>query len=154
MFEPQALAKGLDLQVMAPEICLPIWTDATKVKQILINLVGNAMKFTEEGVVGVELTPASDRVSFVVRDTGPGIRQADLGRIFDPFTQLNQTHKRVKGGTGLGLAVSQKLAHLLGGELSVASMPNEGATFTVWLPLRYQGTTSDDGDGQTEAPVH
>ena len=110
-------------------------TDATKLRQILINLLGNAMKFTDAGEVALEMTTMHDRMRFVIRDTGPGITAADLGRIFDPFTQVDQSLKRSQGGTGLGLPVSRRLARLLGGDLAVESAPDQGTTFTLWLPL-------------------
>jgi signal transduction histidine kinase len=134
LFEPQALQKGLTLTVSLPAERVGVGTDPTKLRQILINLLGNAMKFTDAGHVSLEMTLTDDRVHYCVRDTGPGITDADLERVFDPFTQLDQSLKRAKGGTGLGLPVSRRLAHLLGGDLTVASAPGQGAAFTLWLP--------------------
>jgi signal transduction histidine kinase len=136
LFEPQAAAKGISLVVTIPDVPVTLWTDGTKVRQILINVVGNALKFTEEGEVSLELTTDAERVRFCIRDSGPGIDADDLERIFDPFTQLDQTLTRIKGGTGLGLPVSRRLAQLLGGDLLVESTPHEGTLFTCWLPLR------------------
>jgi signal transduction histidine kinase len=135
LFEPQALQKGLALTLSLPAERVVVSTDATKLRQILINLLGNAMKFTDAGRVALELTSAAERVHFCVRDTGPGITAGNIGRIFDPFTQVDQSLKRTKGGTGLGLPVSRRLAHLLGGDLTVDSVPGQGTTFTLWLPL-------------------
>ena len=135
LFEPQSLHKGVALGIMLPTERALVDTDPTRLRQILINLLGNAMKFTDAGRVALEMTLTEDRVHFRVRDTGPGITEVDLGRIFDPFTQLDQSLKRTKGGTGLGLPVSRRLAHLLGGDLSVESVPGEGTTFTLWLPV-------------------
>jgi signal transduction histidine kinase len=134
LFEPQARKKDLRLVIACPDATIPMVTDATKLRQILINLLGNAVKFTDAGEVGLALQCADDRVMFHVRDTGPGMLATDTERIFDPFTQLDQSLKRVKGGTGLGLPVSRRLARLLGGDLTVTSRPNEGATFTLSLP--------------------
>jgi signal transduction histidine kinase len=134
LFEPQSLQKGLALSVSLPAVRVVVGTDPTRLRQILINLLGNAMKFTDVGEVVLEMTAADDRVHFCIRDTGPGITEENLGRIFDPFTQLDQSLKRVKGGTGLGLPVSRRLAHLLGGDLSVTSVPSQGTTFALWLP--------------------
>lgn len=134
LFEPQALHKRLTLDLAVPADGATMSTDATKLRQILINIVGNAIKFTDAGTVSLHLMPAEHEIRFVVRDTGPGIRAEDLQRIFDPFTQLDQTLKRGKGGTGLGLPVSRRLAELLGGELHVDSTPGEGTTFTLLLP--------------------
>jgi len=85
--------------------------------------------------VGMCVQSHSDRATFVISDTRPGMTAVDLELIFDPFTQLDQSLTRSKGGTGLGLPVSRKLAHLLGGELLVDSVPGEGTTFTLWLPI-------------------
>jgi signal transduction histidine kinase len=136
LFEPQAESKGLSLVLSLPGAPVTLWTDATKLRQILINVVGNALKFTDVGVVSIEVTVGPERVHFMVRDTGPGIGEADLERIFDPFTQLDQTLTRIKGGTGLGLPVSRRLAQLLGGDLMVESIPYQGTLFTCWLPMQ------------------
>jgi signal transduction histidine kinase len=133
LFEPQAATKQLSLHASAPETAM-LFTDATKLRQILINIVGNAMKFTESGAVTVSVQQEGERVTFSVTDTGPGMTGDDLERIFDPFTQLDQSLTRSKGGTGLGLPVSRKLAHLLGGDLHVNSVPGQGTTFSLWLP--------------------
>ena len=135
LLEPQALAKGLSLAVTLPAHDVVLSTDATKLRQILINLLGNALKFTDTGRVSLEMSPLADEVHFCIRDTGPGINPADLERIFDPFTQVDQSLRRSKGGTGLGLPVSRRLAHLLGGDLSVESIRGEGTAFTLRLPL-------------------
>jgi signal transduction histidine kinase len=134
LFEPQSLQKGLALSVSLPAARVVVCTDPTRLRQILINVLGNAMKFTDVGEVVLEMTVTDDRVQFCIRDTGPGITEANLGRIFDPFTQLDQSLKRVRGGTGLGLPVSRRLAHLLGGDLTVTSVPSQGTSFTLWLP--------------------
>jgi signal transduction histidine kinase len=138
MFLPQALRKGIELQMTVPDEPVTLSTDATKLRQILINLIGNALKFTDEGSVDLSTLVAESTVTFVIRDTGPGIDAADLIRIFDPFTQVDQSLRRTKGGTGLGLPVSRRLAHLLGGDLTVESAPGEGATFTLRLPYEIQ----------------
>jgi signal transduction histidine kinase len=131
MFMPQALRKGIALEVSVPGEPVTLRTDATKLRQILINLIGNALKFTDEGRVSLEMSVAGDTALFVIRDTGPGIDDADIGRIFEPFTQVDQSLRRTKGGTGLGLPVSRRLAHLLGGDLRVESEPGVGSTFTL-----------------------
>jgi PAS domain S-box-containing protein len=135
LFEPQARDKKLELRLTLPEEPQPMRTDATKVRQILINLLGNAVKFTDEGNVCLTLRRVEDHVVFTVSDTGPGIVPVDRERVFDAFTQLDQSLKRRKGGTGLGLPVSRKLAHLLGGELTVDAGPDVGSVFTLSLPL-------------------
>jgi len=116
--EPLAVSKGLriSLRTCAPSIALK--TDVVKVRQILINLLGNAVKFTERGSIELEVSmlAGDDAVSFTVIDTGPGIATADMQRIFDPFVQLKSQNSK-PGGTGLGLAVSLELARLLGGDI-------------------------------------
>ena len=134
LFEPQAQGKSLVLGLDLPASAPMLRTDDTKLRQILINLLGNAVKFTDVGGVTLAVHCADDRVLFEVSDTGPGITLADRERVFDAFTQLDQSHKRRKGGTGLGLPVSRKLAHLLGGDLRVDGAPGGGTKFTLTLP--------------------
>jgi len=135
LFEPQAATKRVGLHATLPSAPVLLFTDPTKLRQILINVIGNAMKFTDAGSVRVAMSCDAERVSFGITDTGPGISHDDVGRIFDPFTQLDQSLTRPKGGTGLGLPVSRKLAHLLGGDLLVHSVVGVGTTFTLWLPI-------------------
>ena len=142
LFEPQAVGKGIALALSLPDQPTELCTDATKLRQILINVIGNAVKFTDAGEVGVVLEPTAEGVHFRIRDTGPGIDAQDLERIFDPFTQVDQSLTRVKGGTGLGLPVSRRLAHLLGGDLLVESAPNQGTVFTLWLPITLESMTT------------
>ncbi|HET9982505.1 MAG TPA: ATP-binding protein [Longimicrobiales bacterium] len=140
LIEPQTLTKGLRLDVEVPDE--PVWleTDPGKLRQILLNLLGNAAKFTDEGVVALELErDGGAHVLLRVRDTGPGIEEADHGRIFEPFTQIDQSTTRTRGGTGLGLPVSKRLARLLGGDVVVESRPGAGSTFTLCLRQRAAG---------------
>jgi len=134
LLEPQALNKGLALELALPPGAVRMTTDGTKLRQILINLVGNALKFTDTGRVRLEVDATESEMRFCVQDTGPGISPADMTRVFDPFTQVDQSLKRRKGGTGLGLPVSRRLAELLGGALTVESTVGEGTAFTLRLP--------------------
>jgi signal transduction histidine kinase len=136
LLEPQAAKKGLRVELALPDAPVPLHSDRTKVRQILVNLLGNAIKFTEKGTVSLTVDAAGDRVHFVVRDTGPGIPPEQTERIFEAFTQLDQSRTRVKGGTGLGLPVSRNLARLLGGDLLVESTPGAGSTFHVHIARR------------------
>jgi PAS domain S-box-containing protein len=131
--EPLARTKGLALPVHVPG-SLQLTTDPDKVRQILVNLVGNAIKFTDAGHVRLDVCPNGERVTFRVEDTGIGIRAADRSRLFQPFTQLESGLTRKHGGTGLGLFISRRLAELLGGEVTVESQVNEGSVFTLTLP--------------------
>jgi signal transduction histidine kinase len=107
------------------------------VRQILVNIAANGIKFTERGEITLSARIVEgDAVEFEVRDTGIGIAPEDLERIFDPFWQVEQAATRKVGGTGLGLSVSQRLAHLLGGGVTVQSEEGKGSRFVLRLPLR------------------
>ncbi|MBX6365407.1 MAG: GAF domain-containing protein, partial [Gemmatimonadetes bacterium] len=135
LLEPQARAHGLELHTDLPAEPLWIRSDPGKLRQILLNLLGNAVKFTDQGGVFFSIArEGDDVVAFTVRDTGPGIEPEQLERIFEPFTQADQSATRSKGGTGLGLTVSRRLAHLLGGDVTVDSTLEQGSTFTLRLP--------------------
>ena len=135
LLEPQAKQKNIAIGLMVPDAPVIMRTDPTKLRQIVLNLLGNAIKFTDAGHVVMKMLLTADRVVISVADTGPGIGLADTERIFEPFTQIDQSLKRTKGGTGLGLPVSRRLAHLLQGDLSVESSGDDGTTFVLWLPL-------------------
>lgn len=132
---PLAAEKGLELHTETLEPATTIESDGDKLRQILTNLVGNAVKFTDSGVVAIRLERGTDaRIALVVSDTGPGIPADDIPLIFDAFHQVEKCDGVQPKGTGLGLAISQEYAHLLGGELTVASVEGEGSVFTLWLP--------------------
>jgi signal transduction histidine kinase len=134
VLEPLALDKGLALRLTEPTSPLPMHTDGEMVRRILVNLGANAIKFTDNGRVEIEAAPDGDNVRFSVRDTGIGIAPEDVPRLFRPFTQLDQGVTRRFGGTGLGLYISQRLAALLGGTLTVDSAVGEGSVFTLRIP--------------------
>ena len=147
LLEMQAGAKGISLHCRVDDR-LPVMVhgDAIRLRQILLNLVGNAIKFTDRGEVSLEVTPAEggdkagdtagDMVRFAVRDTGAGIAPQLHARIFDPFEQADGSNSRRHGGTGLGLTISKQLAQAMGGDIKLASTPDVGSVFTVVLPLR------------------
>jgi len=134
---PLAEAKGLAFEVQVPAADLVIQSDRRALSQILLNLTTNAIKFTEQGRVCLELSqrPANGRVvtEMHVTDTGGGIRPADQDKLFQAFTQLDSSTKRRSDGTGLGLHLSQKLAELLGGRITFQSEYGVGSTFTLVL---------------------
>jgi len=111
-------------------------TDPRKLRQVLLNLLGNAVKFTPLGAVTLTVMELGDSLAFSVTDTGPGIRSDDRERIFEPFTQLDQTSTREHGGTGLGLAITRRLVTLLDGDIRVDAKEGNGSTFVVTLPYR------------------
>ena len=143
LVSPLADGRPLSLRLRAPEQTLVLESDAMKVKQILVNLLSNAIKFTDRGGVVLTAREEGGTVAFEVRDTGVGIRPEYLERIFDSFWQVEQSHSRKIGGSGLGLAVSRRLARLLGGDLIVESVAGTGSTFTFRLPLHQSGPTPD-----------
>lgn len=134
LMEGLAEQKGLTLHSRLPEEPIVAETDPGKVRQILLNLLGNSVKFTETGEVELSVVREDETVVFRVRDTGPGIPLELQERIFEPFVQVDLSQTRRHGGTGLGLAVSRELARLLGGELRVESENGDGSTFILTLP--------------------
>jgi len=134
VFEPAAAQKGLSLRSAVPEAPLAVDSDTRKLRQILLNLLGNAVKFTDRGEVLLELHEAEGVVECTVRDTGPGIPASQQERIFEPFVQAEPPTTRRFGGTGLGLAISRSLAQRLGGDVQVRSTQGEGAAFSLRIP--------------------
>ena len=138
---PRAHAKGLELALrVAPEVPSALGGDPTRLRQIMLNLVANAIKFTDQGEVVVYVDVEADRrdrvhLRFAVSDTGIGIPAAKQLRIFDPFTQADASTTRKYGGTGLGLTISTRLVALMGGQIGVESEEGKGSKFTITLPF-------------------
>lgn len=109
--------------------------DNVKVRTVLRNLVGNAAKFTTEGSITLRIAAEPDGMTFAVSDTGPGIRTEDQEIVFEAFRQVDGSSTRQHGGVGLGLALSRRLARVMGGDLTLESTPGQGATFTLRLPI-------------------
>jgi signal transduction histidine kinase/PAS domain-containing protein len=128
-------ARGLSLDVEVPDDGPTVRTDPGMVRQILANLVGNAVKFTQRGGITVRLLAEADAVRLEVADTGEGIAPELQERVFEPFFQVDASTTRREGGVGLGLALSREFARLLGGDLTLRSTPGEGTTFTLSLPV-------------------
>ena len=150
MLESTAQAKGIALRGQVPDVVAPIVTDAGKLRQILINLIGNAIKFTAEGEVSVTVetdTDSSQPVSITVRDTGIGIAAERQQKVFEPFEQGDSSTRREFGGTGLGLSIVKAFAELIGAAIEIESELGKGTTFTVWLP------TGADPSGAAAVPM-
>ena len=154
----KAHEKGLELIFDGPpDMAAPVWGDPLRIRQILINLLGNAIKFTDRGEVSITLRqsgPVIDRdgrgylpLAIAVKDTGIGIPPEKLGRIFESFTQADSSTTRKYGGTGLGLTISKSLAGMMNGGLSVQSEPGAGSTFTLSLQMEMADA------GPVEAPL-
>ncbi|MBW4481002.1 MAG: response regulator [Tildeniella torsiva UHER 1998/13D] len=144
-FQPTAASKGLQFEVVVDEgLPATLATDPRRLQQILKNLISNAIKFTEQGRVAVEIVAVADgRVAFAVTDTGIGIPPEKQHSIFGAFQQADGTTSRRYGGTGLGLSISLQLAQLLGGSLELHSEADQGSTFTLYLPERYAAPSVD-----------
>ncbi|MDL1949989.1 histidine kinase, partial [Acidobacteria bacterium ACD] len=141
---PLAEKKGLSLTVELREGVAGMVGDARRVQQILLNLLGNAVKFTESGSVSLTVEPGelagpAASVRFRVADTGIGIREEEMAELFRPFRQVGSAASRRNEGTGLGLAICSRLAALMGGRVEAASRFREGSIFTLVLPLEGPG---------------
>jgi PAS domain S-box-containing protein len=136
LIEPVAAERGIVFRIESGEPAM-IETDLTKLRQILLNLLANAVKFTDHGEVTLAARAENGSVVFSVRDTGIGIAPEHLEKVFDPFWQVDQSSTRRVGGAGLGLSVSRKLARFLGGDVTVESVPGRGTTFHLTLPERW-----------------
>jgi len=134
LVRPMAAAKKLPLIIMPPPAELRVHTDLLKLRQMIVNLLINAVKFTDHGSVTLSATAEGDTIRFNVQDTGIGISPSHLNSVFEPFWQVEQNASRRVGGTGLGLSVTRRLARLLGGDVQVVSSPGKGSTFTITLP--------------------
>ncbi len=136
--EAQALEKGLSLTVEPPRgdsSTGAVVTDVDRLRQVLLNLVSNAIKFTEHGGVTLRAARSHDAVAVAVADTGVGIALEEQEHVFDEFYQSDQSNTRTAGGTGLGLTISRRLVTLLDGQLTLRSKPGAGSTFTILLPV-------------------
>jgi signal transduction histidine kinase len=152
MMEPEARRKDLAIVLEPPDEDVVIVTDAGKLRQALVNLIGNAVKFTDSGEVIVRARTASEgeEIEFDVEDTGIGISEQHLPRIFDAFWQVDQAPTRRVGGTGLGLHVTRRLIRLLGGDVSARSILGEGSCFTIRIPRAWWGDTEEVREVQRE----
>ncbi len=150
LLEPLAVDKQLRFEVRWPQAVVIMRTDSRKVRQILVNLAANAIKFTERGSVEIVSWLDAEDVFFEVADTGIGIDADHLEHIFEPFWQVEQRTTRRTGGTGLGLAIVQRLAQLLDGDVHIQSAPGEGSTFTVRVPRQLERRRQRDAEESSE----
>lgn len=154
MIRERANQKGLDFSVeCAEDLPESIVTDARRLRQILINLLGNAVKFSESGRVRLLIRRAADspeQIEFVVEDSGSGMTEEELSRVFQPFVQAHRHISTNYGGTGLGLAISRQLAEMLGGTLTAESRIGVGSTFTLRLP---SGARASDAGTDPANPI-
>jgi PAS domain S-box-containing protein len=139
--QPLAARNGNTLEIVEGEGLGSMYTDITRMRQCLLNLLSNACKFTEQGTIGLEASrerkPDFDRVVFRVRDSGIGMTPEQVGRLFQAFAQADVSTTRKYGGTGLGLSITRKICQMMGGEVSVESDPGAGSTFTIRVPARF-----------------
>ena len=137
MFLPSAREKGLLFRwEMAPQVPEHVIGDPDRLGQILMNLIGNAIKFTEQGEIALTVTGTAERLEFSISDSGIGIPEEKLDRIFEPFNQVDSSLTRRHGGTGLGLAICRELVGLMGGEIRAESGFGQGSVFSFFLPVR------------------
>src|SRR5215475_8243360 len=140
--EPLAAANGNQLDILCAPALGTLYTDRTKLKQSLLNLLSNAGKFTHDGRVSLEVSPAAGEISFIVSDTGIGMTEEQQGRLFQAFSQADASTTRQYGGTGLGLAITKLFCEMLGGRIAVESIPGQGSTFTITLPDSSRSTSA------------
>jgi signal transduction histidine kinase len=133
--ESLATEKNIALKVDVPANLPSGRGDERRLTQVLLNLVGNAIKFTDVGEVSIKGTSTNGSFNVSVRDTGPGISKADQAKLFEEFQQADNSITRKKGGTGLGLAISKRIIELHGGRIWLESAPGEGSTFSFSLPV-------------------
>jgi signal transduction histidine kinase len=146
MIKRKSLAYTVEIAPETPKII----SDRIKLKQVLLNLLSNAMKFTNRGGVSVVVRPHAMGVRVDINDTGIGIRPEHLSVIWEDFRQVDQSRTREFGGTGLGLSITRKLVERLGGTISVESIVGVGTTFTLMLPL--EAPSASGGAEATGAP--
>jgi signal transduction histidine kinase/CheY-like chemotaxis protein len=136
---PMAEINGNVLVMTMPESMEIRLTDAGKLGQCLLNLLSNAAKFTSHGRIELRVTETADGISFTVQDSGIGISPADASRLFQPFTQVDESLTRRQGGTGLGLVITRRLAEMMGGGVAFTSTPGQGSTFTLHIAAETVG---------------
>ncbi|MBE7550735.1 MAG: response regulator [Anaerolineales bacterium] len=140
---PLYVSKGLYLNIDIPGILPPIFCDRTRIREVLLNLLSNAGRFTEQGGVSVRVWTEGNDLMVSVADSGPGIASKDLDKVFQPFQQLDSSIRRRHGGTGLGLTISERFIQLHGGKIWVESQEGSGTTFFFCLPVAPPALSGD-----------
>jgi signal transduction histidine kinase/FixJ family two-component response regulator len=158
LFTQRCAAKGVAIEIeIAPEIPEFLIADSTRITQVLLNLVSNAVKFTSEGSVRVEVSGLRSGdlwlLTFAVKDSGIGIPQDRIDRLFKPFSQVDSTTTRRFGGTGLGLAICQRLVEMMQGRISVSSVEGVGSSFIFTIPAELSGVSCGAAPAEKAAPV-
>jgi signal transduction histidine kinase/CheY-like chemotaxis protein len=151
VIRPLFQSKGLYLEAGLPEQDLEFSCDQTRVREVIINLLSNAGRFTDQGGVRVNARQERDLLVVAVADTGPGIAPADQQRLFEPFQQLDSSIRRKHGGSGLGLTISKRFVELHGGKMWLESAPGAGTTFFFSLPILAPEPAPGDGEAVSEA---
>ncbi len=155
-FRQQAEAKGLELSVSIPaDLATRIMIDPVRTAQVLFNLIGNAIKFTDQGYVRVNVEIQDTHLKCEVQDTGRGIAESQRDKVFKPFEQLDLNSGHKAEGTGLGLSISKKLINLMGGDIRFASTLGKGTVFSFYIPYEIAADTSpvDQSPAQSETPL-
>jgi two-component system phosphate regulon sensor histidine kinase PhoR len=134
IFEPRIEEKGLTLVLHVENAIPPIMADAFKLEQALINLIDNAVKYTEKGTIALSLRHVDNQVMIEIKDTGIGIPEEHISRIFERFYVVDKSRSKRLGGTGLGLSIVKHIVLLHNGTLQVESPPSQGTTFSITLP--------------------
>ena len=153
---PLVEKSGNNLEVRCPEDAGRMYSDLTKIRQTLFNLLSNSAKFTKDGTLGLEISRRTgeggeDEIVMAVTDSGIGMTEEQIDRLFTAFTQADNSTTRHYGGTGLGLAISKQFCQMLGGDIEVTSEVNKGSTFTVYLPAVFRETEVEE-EMETAAP--
>jgi signal transduction histidine kinase/CheY-like chemotaxis protein len=155
IIEPLAAINANELEILCPAALGTLYTDRTKLKQSLLNLLSNAGKFTHKGKVSLEVRSGDGEISFIVSDTGIGMTEEQQGRLFQAFSQADVSTTRQYGGTGLGLAITRHFCEMLNGNITVESSRGQGSTFTITLPNRSHAlaTAAVIPEGAENAPL-
>jgi signal transduction histidine kinase len=141
--EPLALAKRLALKIEVPDDLPVAHGDERRLAQVLLNLAGNAVKFTDEGEVVIRAAASNGYYTLSVQDTGPGISPSDQVKIFEEFQQADTSSTKTKGGTGLGLSIAKRIVNLHGGRIWVSSELGSGSTFFIDVPIKVEQQAGD-----------